>query len=378
MSDAIVIGAGIAGAVAAARLADRGRSVLVISDRPGATIHHGGGWLLGLQSLTRFGLPAPAMDAALEFAVAGLETLDLYDGPFTLLDVDGVPRDVDVAPSTHAAADAFTGRKGVADLTGLGHPFAQMCADHVVIPVAWPTWDGAFGRSFAAAAARIDADPAEVDRLIAALRAGLSAQPVDALLLPPILGIRDPIALHARLEAALDLPIGEALGTLPSTPGIRLDRALSGWLERLGVRRARGRVTGIDPARGVVQIGDQALEAKVIVLATGGALSGGLTSDQAITEPLAGLRISPELPVDVMLAVRPDRPYDADLFRAGIPVDAQLRPTRHAGIPVSPRLFAAGDLLAGPDVAADACGSGVALLSGFLAAEAAARALEEG
>lgn len=378
MTDALVIGAGLAGAVAAARLADRGLSVTVIADRPGATIHHGGGWLLGLESLPRFGLPAPTMDTALEFVINGLGVLDLYDGPFTLLDVDGVPRDVDVAPSTHAAADAFTGTRGVADLVGLGHPFAQMCADHVQVPVEWPTWTGAFGRSFAAAAARIDADPAEVDALIAAIRAGLATQPVDALLLPPILGIRDPSALHARFEEALDLPVGEALGTLPSTPGIRLDRALAGWLDGLGVTRTRGRVTAIDAVAGVVHLGEQAVSARAIVLATGGVLSGGLTSDQRLTEPLAGLRLTPELPVDVMLAVRPDRPYDADLFRTGLPVDRQMRPTGHDGVAVCPRLFAAGDVLAGPDPAADACGSGVAVLSGFLAAEAAARCVQEG
>lgn len=375
---AVVIGAGLAGAVAAARLAHHGVAVTIIADRPGATILHGGGWLLGLEILTRFGLPAPQMDAALEFIEAGLADLALVDGPFTLLDVDGVPRAVDLAPATHAAADGFTGRRGVADLQGLGHPFAQMCAGHTPVPVQYPQWPDAFGRSFAATAARLDAQPAEVDTLIAALQAGLRDQPVDALLLPPILGLGDANALHDRIQAALGIPIAEALGTLPSTPGLRLDRALTAWLAQVGVTRQRARVTAIDVAAGRVEWADGSITAQAIILATGGVLPGGLGSDQRVTEPLAGLRISPELPVDVMLAVRPDRPYDADLFRAGLPVDDRMRPVGYDAAPVHPGLFAAGDLLAGPDGAADACGSGVALLSGYLAADAAAAHLKEG
>ena len=85
---AVVIGAGLAGVVAAARLAERGIETTVIADRPGATIFHGGGWQLGMEILTRFDLPAPQMDAAIEFVEAGLPTLSLTDGPFTLLDVE--------------------------------------------------------------------------------------------------------------------------------------------------------------------------------------------------------------------------------------------------------------------------------------------------
>ncbi|MGK0359814.1 MAG: anaerobic glycerol-3-phosphate dehydrogenase [Bradymonadia bacterium] len=380
---AVVIGAGLAGAVAAARLAAQGVATTIIADRPGATIFHGGGWLLGLETLTRFALPAPQMDAALEFIEAGLPELALTDGPFTLLDVDGVPRDVDMAPQTHAAGHAFcdpafNGRVGVVDLAGLGHPFAEMCPWLETITIAWPEWPGAFGRSFAAAAARLDADPAEADRLIAALKTACSGQALDAILLPPVLGLTDSMGLQARLQAALGMPVAEALDTLPSTPGLRLDRALTAWLARLGVTRQRGRVTAIDVAAGTVAIGDATVSAKAIVMATGGVLPGGLTSDQVITEPLVGLRITPELPVDVMLAVRPDRPYDADLFRAGLPVDEQMRPIGYDGEPVHLSLFAAGDLLAGPDSAADGCGSGVALLSGFLAADAAVAYLKRG
>ena len=380
---AIVIGAGIAGAVAAARLADKGVATTVIADRPGASILHGGGWLLGMENLTRFELPAPAMDAALEFVEAGLPGLGLADGPFTLLDVDGVPRHVDMAPATHAAGHAFcdpafNGRVGVIDLAGLGHPFAQMCPWLETISIPWPEWTGAFGRSFAAAAARVEADSQEADRLITALQAGCRDRKLDAVLLPPVLGLGSAMALHARAQGALGVPVAEALDTLPSTPGLRLDRALSAWLTRLGVQRERARVTAIDAAAGTVTLPDAVLSAKVIILATGGVLPGGLTSDQVMTEPLAGLRVTPELPVDVMLAVRPDRPYDADLFRAGLAVDAQMRPIGYDGEPVHPALFAAGDLLAGPDVAADACGSGVALLSGFLAADAAVAHLKGG
>ena len=43
----LVVGGGLAGTVAAARLIALGRNVTLVHDRPGATALHGGGWLLG-------------------------------------------------------------------------------------------------------------------------------------------------------------------------------------------------------------------------------------------------------------------------------------------------------------------------------------------
>ncbi len=364
----VVVGAGLAGATAAARLHTLGVPVSVVADRPGATMMHGGGWRLGIERLPRFGLAGPRLGEALDFVGEVLPALALADGPFCLSDTDGVSRLADVAPENHARAASLQPGYAVADLAPVGHPFAAMHGAGEAIEVDYPRWPGAFDRSFAAVATRLSADEAELDVLVGALRDALRPEHTG-LLLPPVLGIDGATERRRRVEEALGIPVAEALGTLPSTPGLRLDAALRGWLARLGVPLERGRVTGLDLAAGRVQLGDRALDADGVVLATGGVLTGGLTVGEVVAEPIAGLRIAPELPIDYQRAVHPENPYGGAFFRAGVPVDASLRPTRHDGSPVHDRLFAVGDLLSGPDSVGDRCSSGVALLSGYLVGE---------
>ncbi len=371
-SSVVVVGGGLAGATAAARLHALQVDVVVISDRPGATSMHGGGWYLGLKRLPRFGLPGPRIGEALQLLGEGLDgELELEDGPFALADTDGVRRVVDLAPRNHARA-ARLKDYAVADLAPLGHPFAAMHVGGSTIEVDYPNWEGAFDRSFAAVATRLEASESEQEALSDALVKALEGSTYAGLLLPPVLGLQSAGAIRARLEETLGIPVAEALGTAPSTPGIRLNGALYRWLERIGVTLRRGRVTAIDVGESAVYLGEERIDATAIVLATGGVISGGLAVG---AEPLAELRIEPQLPIDLMNAVHPDRPYGGALFRAGVPVDARQQPIRHDGAPVHPRLFAAGDVLAGPDNVGDRCSSGFAALSGYLAAEHVAEVL---
>ena len=56
-------------------------------------------------------------------------------------------------------------------------------------------------------------------------------------------------------------------------------------------------------------------------------------------------------------------------------MDEALRPTELDGAPIQKHWHVAGDLLAGPDPVADRCGSGLALLSGWVAANRLAEGL---
>ncbi len=365
-----VIGAGLAGTVAAARLATRGVPVVVFDDRPGATSLHGGGWYLGVQRLsTLFEGAAAAFGDAIEFVCGGLPELELVDGPFALTDEEGTPRLVDLAPAIHAAAASLPLGFAVADLAPLGHPFASMQRGSEALAVDFPTWPGAFGRSFAAVAARLDAEPDEVGRLVAALRRAVEAAKPAGLLLPPVLGLRGTPALRRTVEQALGIPVAEALGTLPSTPGLRLAGALGRWLERLNVPVRRARVRRVDAGAGRVETADGVTTVDGVVLATGGVIAGGLVGSETLSEPLAALELAPALPVDLLDAVHPQRPYGGRLFRAGVAVDGRCRPIGGDGEPLHGRLYAVGDVMGGPERIAEGCSSGVALLSGFLAAE---------
>ena len=241
------------------------------------------------------------------------------------------------------------------------------------VTVDYPRWTGAFDRSFAAVAARLE-KPDEQAALTEALTAALDGGGHTALLLPPVLGLENANTIRARLEEALGIPVAEALGTMPSTPGLRLDGALRRWLARLEVPVRRARVTAVEPDGSAVHLGEERLEADAVVFATGGVVPGGLQIGAEAREPLADLRVE-HLPIDLLAAVHPDRPYGGALFRVGVPVDGCLRPVGHDGAPIHPRLFAVGDLLAGPDSVGDRCSSGRAVLSGYLAAEHLSEAL---
>lgn len=325
-----IIGAGLAGTVAAARLAALGQTVRVIHDRPGVTPMHGGGWLLGLETLARAGVPTGRMDEALALVTQGLADLGLQDGPFDLRDADGVLREVDVAPASHAAAARLPAGSAAVDLLGLGHPFAEMCSGFKVLAVEWPTWPGAFGRSYAAAAAQVEADASHLSALTAALQQALATAPAPGLLLPPVLGVAGVEARRLALEAALGVPVAEALGTIPSTPGLRLWQALAAWRARLApaVVEVQGRVTAVDLAARTLTIGDAKQPFDALILATGGLHPGRADErwggDGAPPGPAHPARDRLRL-----AALRPSRPA---LRRRPLP----RRRARRRGVPAQP------------------------------------------
>jgi glycerol-3-phosphate dehydrogenase subunit B len=63
---------------------------------------------------------------------------------------------------------------------------------------------------------------------------------------------------------------------------------------------------------------------------------------------------------------------DHAAFRAGVRIDASLRPLDENGEPAYRHIYAAGSVIQGYDAAADKTGLGVAIFTGYLAGEAAA------
>jgi glycerol-3-phosphate dehydrogenase subunit B len=366
----LVIGAGLAGVVAAARAAALGVEVSVVAHRPGATLMHGGGWAIGGPALLGQGLPVDRLDEVLGFVRDGLPELALQRGPFVLHDVEGARRACDLAPASHAAASGLPPSLANIDLLGLGHPFAEMQPVGSPLGVHWPE-ASAFGRSYASAAQRIEQDPAAMDALEAALVTAIAGRRFGGLVLPPVLGLTGVEARRARLSERLGMPVAEALDVLPSTPGLRLHLALQTWLARLDIPVRFARVTEVVAERGSVITEDGLTQsADGIILALGGRLTGALHSGCSV---LGTLPVTPQLPVNLQEAVRRRGPYEGRLFRSGLPIDARMRPLDHHGGPHNRRLFACGDLLAGPDQLVSHTSSGRAVLSAYLAGEAAAK-----
>ena len=203
------------------------------------------------------------------------------------------------------------------------------------------------------------------------------------LLLPPVIGIDQAPERIARLSRELKVSCFESLATVPSVPGLRRHRALTQLLANSGVIIKSGKV--VDPrCEGgrvcelvIEENGKQeTLPVERVVLTTGRFLAGGIKRDGEMVESLFGLPVfcRGEVVGDRFVGKMTERDYLADqpLFSMGVETDVVLRPVNRWGEVEFKNLHAAGSLLGGYNAAAGGDGSGVALLSGWLAGKKAA------
>jgi len=200
---------------------------------------------------------------------------------------------------------------------------------------------------------------------------------VEALLLPPLMGGRSPDIAH-RLGAMINgIPCFEILAGSSSVPGLRLQAALDAALirEQIVVSQVEASA-GARPGELSLSSGGH-LRPGGTVLATGRFIGGGISRHGAFRETVFGLPVfagGQELKGQYLGELQGEKFTDAQqVFRAGIRIDAELRALGSTGHPVSNNLFAAGSVIGGYDPASDKTGLGVAILTGYLSGEAAAR-----
>jgi glycerol-3-phosphate dehydrogenase subunit B len=180
----------------------------------------------------------------------------------------------------------------------------------------------------------------------------------------------------AAVSEALGAEVFEVPTAPPSVPGIRLYRALTAELRRLGARLIVG------PAVvGAVRDGDRvtALHVRVsgrvrtfpadaVVLATGGLAAGGLELGRdGLREPVLGLPVAGDPGGE---RYGPDAFGEHAADRAGIRVDARMRALGDDGGVVHPNVHAVGALVHGAVPWRELSGNGLALATGLAAAEA--------
>lgn len=215
------------------------------------------------------------------------------------------------------------------------------------------------------------------DRLECNLRVTLPAGgDWRVLLLPPVCGTHDVAARLARWSAALGIPCAETLAETPSVPGFRLQTSIDAALADRGVELILGEVTR-DPASGALCVHDRRLLPRATVLATGRFLGGGIRRDTEFRESVF------DLPVSVGgVAVRHHHPLhltqaavDADqsLLSVGVTVDDS---GRASGSPAP--IFPAGAVVADWSWPGSGGGLAIAALLGMRAAVAALRSLSPG
>jgi glycerol-3-phosphate dehydrogenase len=202
---------------------------------------------------------------------------------------------------------------------------------------------------------------------------------------PAVLGFEP--ETRNRIAAALGVPVIEIPTLTPSIPGLRLYHALRrAVLERggrvtigskvVGLETKDGRVTGVHAATSAGADGrPRLIMAHAVILATGGLYGGGLESDYSgrIVEMIAGLPVA-NVPPQVEWMCNPILTGEPQpIHYTGLATDAALRPLDDADLPVYPNLYAAGRLLAGYSPILEGCTEGVDIASSVLAARMAAQ-----
>jgi glycerol-3-phosphate dehydrogenase subunit B len=410
--DTVVVGAGLAGLVAALRLSERGQRVLVVARGVGAThLAPATVDVLGYLGDAQVVSPAasvpvltsstpnhPYAHVSAEQLATSLEwfctkTASLgytgnSDQNMLLPTALGVPKPSALAPRSMSGGDLraggrflFVGLKGFKDF----HP--TLIADNLnhtrlVVPIEARAVELEPPSSRRGdLSGRVIAGRFDTDGLTGWLAGELEhrVDPDERIGIPAVLGLRSGDANWQELEQRLQRTVFEVATLPPSVPGVRLFEALSGALRAggarivlgvraVGARTNHGRIEAVDVANAT---GTVSYPVSSVVLATGGFASGGLELDS--------FGITRETVFDLPLTGLPDAGrvrfaehyFDAQpLATAGVAIDDQLRPLDGSGAPVYENLHAAGAILGGATPWKEKSGTGISVATGYAAAEA--------
>lgn len=204
------------------------------------------------------------------------------------------------------------------------------------------------------------------------------AKSADLVLLPPICGSQPDMNLWQELAKAAQAPLVELLSIPPGVGGLRLWQALRNhlntqsrfeWIENATVLRAE-KENGLCRHVVVEAAGSEYVkEAQTFVIATGGILGGGLElTPGKVRETICGIPV--ETPED-LASWSSSGIFDEHLFsRMGVSVDKDLR----SSMLKLDNVFFAGRTVGSYDFALEKSGHGVALCTGWKAGLGAARA----
>jgi glycerol-3-phosphate dehydrogenase subunit B len=410
--DVVVVGAGLAGLSAAVRLAEAGASVRVLAKGVGST-HLSAGTIdvLGYDADDRRidrpldaldGLPAEhpyglvgraGVSAAVAWfkdrIAAGPRAPYAYAGDaeqnMLLPTAVGAVAPSAVVPETMAGGDLRRGgRICVVGFRALKDFYPALVADNLTRGA-----DGVRARAVeldlrpegrvdpnALAYARAFDDDGFRAEVVAQLVARLAED--ERVAFPAVLGLASPHEVWAEMEHRFSRPVFEIPSLPPSVPGIRIYQTLTQLLNRAGGRvvvnnvitgaeRSEGRVTAL---RARVGLREVTYAPEWVVLATGGFSAGGLELDSS----WVAREVALDLPVGGAPAPGEERFRPAyfggqPMDRVGVVTDREQRPVGEDGGRMVENVLVAGATLAGAVPWREKSGDGIALATGFRAAE---------
>ncbi len=304
--DVVVIGDGAAGVAAAFAASKAGARTLVLSRGNGATSLYSG--CLDRAAGHRRSPPHPDEGAFLE--AMGLWTLgDREARVATLAGVvrttDGRDRALlDLVPSENERVLVpRVDRPGWdADLLARSWSEDAWCQDHGVrfdaIDASLFDDDRMRCASDVEVASYLD-EPEHRDDFVEALQACVRRHGgAGAVLVGPWLGVRADVA--ATIINRIGIHVGETVTLLGGTAGARWENASESLLDRLGVRRVRGRAVRLVRSKECWDIrifdGEEPILARAVVLASGGVVGGGVVLSSAEEAAAEEVPPAPTLP----------------------------------------------------------------------------------
>lgn len=401
--DVLVVGAGVAGLTAGARLAESGARVCVLAKGVGST-HLAAGTVdvLGYDP-DRVESPASALPAFVgarpdhPYALLGVDAVGpavdwfatrVERGPqpgyryvgslernHLLPSAVGAARPSALVPETMAGGDLGAERPVCIVGTRVLREFhASLCAGNIT----------RLGIESRALEVKLEIDRPEVNALglgrrfddpafrrDLAARLGPLVQGDERVGLPAVLGLRDPHGAWSDLQERLGRPVFEIPTLPPSVPGMRMFEALRAALRAAGGRLVMGaRVVGAEregarvTALRVDTAGRETVfGARSVVLATGGFASGGLAlgSDWVVRETMLDLPLR-GVPPPGSPRFRPEYFDEQPMAPVGVAVEANLRAEGTENVLV------AGAALPGAEPWREGSGEGISLTSGHRAA----------
>ena len=407
-SDVIVIGSGMAGLIAAAAAAQRGKKTSLLSKGAGTLVIGGG--IVDILGYTEAGKailsPGAAVEQAQEahpYAKLGLENVkqaakflqeiceqegyayvgDLEHNQWvptaagTLKPTCLVPRTMDASRLCEAEEIVVVGLKGLKDYPteliskGLERLFGAN-AKVTQVEIALSVEDG---RDVTALdMARWLDSKAGLEECAVKLRQVVKSG--ATLIMPPVLGTKPSYYAFETLQEATGCHIIETSSMPPAVTGLRLRKALLAYAKRQGVTI----VDNAEAVRADVKNGrctaiytqgfgrEHGYEAAQVIVATGGLYGGGLVAEpNVIQERIFGLPVGAPEQSEFWGIQELFSPGGQPFAKFGVAVDDTLRPVDAAGTVLLENVRFAGRNLAGYDFSYEKSGNGVALASGYCA-----------
>jgi glycerol-3-phosphate dehydrogenase subunit B len=210
-------------------------------------------------------------------------------------------------------------------------------------------------------------------------------QGVDAVGLPAILGISEPLHVMQDIERRIGVAVFEIPTMPPGATGLRLKETFEKGLAVCGVRlllenkvfRAEADSSGGFRLEAGRSEAEQHIAATSVILATGRFMGGGLHADRrGVRETLFDLPVHQPEGRDGWHRQDFLDPRGHPVNRAGLEIDDRFRPLSAAGRPAHAHLFAAGSILAHQDWIRMKCGAGLSIATAYGAVQGVVKALK--